>query len=1145
MNSFFENWGPGSFDSSLWHLAGWTMCYFLVAGTAIGLAGTLLRFLCRRAAPTLRYAISLATFATLSLLPIAIAAWLIPTTLTTIDLQTPQIAPPSGWETPASPKQHTTLLPSPLVVESSHPEGGAIYAYSDDGAIVIVRQAIAHLPWLWIFGAPITFALLATGLVGSTRMRRNSEPITTGVLADSCNRLRKSLNVTRRVSIALCDRIAQPVLVGIVRPLILLPPAALTGWSPDELEMVLLHELAHVRRWDNLVNLLQRIVESLLFFHPVVWLVSRQVRRDREECCDAVVVAHTAKPQAYAELLVNIAAATPPPLAGLALARHPLTQRIRRILKLEDEPMLVSRNALGSFTLAALTLVAVVLWQPTTTSIAEEQDASVAAKGITTEDTEGTEEEERTAESAGETKTKSQKQTFLGGIFGRKLRYSTTFTSPLFEEYRKKRGPREYEILQQTQFALIKSDFILKPVLQDKRIAKLPIFKEIPDPLDWLRNNLHVSFFEEAPLYMNIYLEASVENKEDLKTIVDLVIKRYDTEIIQKQKTLAESAKAAQPAIPVFLSLEQQRLVDLVRKTLDVELEQLGVEDLARVKASKFEGGLRLTTSTNDAGFATGDLLLKGDILVGLHVWPTKSLEDVAAILQRDDIAELSPLKFFVIRRQSTENRPGLAGGYGIDEVEMIDKLITGRVTVNVDAIKSKPQDKNQESVLTAPVFSPAPQDESRTLMPQKIAPGDQLMVRVEGEFPERQIDGAHLVEPAGTIALGPTYGRVEVSGKTLSEAEKSVTEHLNKILAEVSVQITWAFVKNNTAQNQPPETDKSALLYDGKTFDQWQQMWKTELKTEKRTECIKALAAFGRAGRAKEAAEAILDVAGEYFDSPVIDDSAEGKLKNSVIRLLQNLSTSSWFTPLLKRYDSDAKKWGHLTSWLLGGLHSQDEQVRQQLLNLANSDHGLRTVATRALLQNDLELKHPETVEVARKALQGEHPNMSVLNMLSYRHLDQVPEQFDMLLHEDPEIRKSARRVLVNNNRIQPLIDKLMEVLDDAAQSKKHVYAIRALPYANGNPKVVLFLIIIAGEGDEQLLGPALFSLTKVIGATVDTILPMIGKDALSEDRKKLLSDNEAMQKLVDQEKQFMEQDNYGAGSGFGGGGGGGGGFF
>ncbi len=119
---------------------------------------------------------------------------------------------------------------------------------------------------------------------------------------------------------AVCDRVAQPVLVGVVRPLILLPPAALAGWSPEQLEMVLLHELAHVRRWDNLVNLAQRLAESLLFFQPMIWVASGWVRRDREECCDAMVVAHTGQPVAYAEVLVAAAAAQS---SFIPLARWP------------------------------------------------------------------------------------------------------------------------------------------------------------------------------------------------------------------------------------------------------------------------------------------------------------------------------------------------------------------------------------------------------------------------------------------------------------------------------------------------------------------------------------------------------------------------------------------------------------------------------------------------------------------------------------------------------------------------------------------------------------------------------------------------------------------------------------------------------
>lgn len=178
-------------------------------------------------------------------------------------------------------------------------------------------------------------------------------------MPEAAERLRAALGVGRRVTVAVCDHLATPLMVGIVRPPILLAPAALTGWSADQLEMVLLHELAHVRRWDNLVNLLQRVVESLLFFHPAVWIVSRWVRRDREDCCDAVVVARTAKPQAYAELLVALASPSHP-LAGLALARHPLAGRIRRILHLEDETMLVPRNTLVAITTSLLAIVLAV-----------------------------------------------------------------------------------------------------------------------------------------------------------------------------------------------------------------------------------------------------------------------------------------------------------------------------------------------------------------------------------------------------------------------------------------------------------------------------------------------------------------------------------------------------------------------------------------------------------------------------------------------------------------------------------------------------------------------------------------------------------------------------------------------------------------
>src|SRR6185436_13807211 len=232
----------------------------------------------------------------------------------------------------------------------------------------------------------ITFALTATGLMGTRRLNRASRTITDGSIAEALAKLAASLKITRHVAVAVCDRIASPVLIGVLRPIILLPPAALTGYTPDEIEMVLLHELAHVRRWDNLVNLLQRVVESMLFFHPAVWLISSWVRHEREACCDAIVVTRTDHPHAYAELLVALAAQMPRsvlfhPAASSAMAAGPLRSRIRRILKLDDDPMLISGKSFA-LVLAGLLVAATlgVLYVPTIGQ-AEQPKTNVAKRG--------------------------------------------------------------------------------------------------------------------------------------------------------------------------------------------------------------------------------------------------------------------------------------------------------------------------------------------------------------------------------------------------------------------------------------------------------------------------------------------------------------------------------------------------------------------------------------------------------------------------------------------------------------------------------------------------------------------------------------------------------------------------------------------
>ena len=199
---------------------------------------------------------------------------------------------------------------------------------------------VGYLPGVWLSGSMATLALVATGLVGVERLRRSSRPLEADAIARRCRALADSLGVARRVGVAICDRLAAPVLIGVIRPMILLPAAALGGWSVEQVEMALLHELAHIRRHDNLITLLQRLAESLLFFHPVTWWLSGWVSLERELCCDRLVVEHTGRPQAYARMLAALAGAGPGPQSmALAMARRPLTTRIRRILDMEDRSM--------------------------------------------------------------------------------------------------------------------------------------------------------------------------------------------------------------------------------------------------------------------------------------------------------------------------------------------------------------------------------------------------------------------------------------------------------------------------------------------------------------------------------------------------------------------------------------------------------------------------------------------------------------------------------------------------------------------------------------------------------------------------------------------------------------------------------------
>ena len=150
-------------------------------------------------------------------------------------------------------------------------------------------------------------------------------------------RLCERLGITPQVSLRIAEHIQGPLAIGIARSLIILPAAALMALSPEQLEAVLAHELAHVRRADYLWNLVQTMVETLLFFHPAVWWLGRRVREQRELCCDDVAVQSCADPLVYATALLRLEERRSQQLSlAMALDGHKrwsgLRARIARIL---------------------------------------------------------------------------------------------------------------------------------------------------------------------------------------------------------------------------------------------------------------------------------------------------------------------------------------------------------------------------------------------------------------------------------------------------------------------------------------------------------------------------------------------------------------------------------------------------------------------------------------------------------------------------------------------------------------------------------------------------------------------------------------------------------------------------------------------
>ena len=231
----------------------------------------------------------------------------------------------------------------------------------DTGPVAVVDRLAAILPQLtllWLLGVSVLGARSLWQWSCAQRMKRRGTVPAPAVwrrtVADLCERL------AIRPPVRICESTLAcvPMLIGWLRPVILVPAGMVTGLSPGQLRAVLAHELAHVRRHDYLVNLVQAVLESLLFYHPAVWWLSGRLREEREYCCDDVAVSVGGDALAYAQALSYLDS-----LRGdhyqpaLASTGGPLMHRIQRLLGVKTKTS--AAGLLGWMAPLAITLVMV------------------------------------------------------------------------------------------------------------------------------------------------------------------------------------------------------------------------------------------------------------------------------------------------------------------------------------------------------------------------------------------------------------------------------------------------------------------------------------------------------------------------------------------------------------------------------------------------------------------------------------------------------------------------------------------------------------------------------------------------------------------------------------------------------------------
>jgi beta-lactamase regulating signal transducer with metallopeptidase domain len=319
------------------------LLHFLWQGAALAALAYVVMALCRTTAS--RYVVGVATLALMLAAPVA--------TFVFFRAQEQPVAVP--WPIGAnSATQPASTVPATII-------------HFAQSAAKHQPAAPPYFPWLveiWFAGVVLLSLRSAGGILLVERLRRKENIPVTDDLRELCESLQQRMGLTRAIRYCESLHLGAPAVAGWLRPVVLLPVSVLSGLTEAQLEAVIAHELAHIRRYDAFVNLFQIGVETLLFYHPAVWWLGKRVRAEREHCCDDEAVALCGSPVTYAHALARLAETTAAPQLAMAANGSPLVARVARLLgaNTKSESIRGANLSAGVLCLSAALLAGAALW---------------------------------------------------------------------------------------------------------------------------------------------------------------------------------------------------------------------------------------------------------------------------------------------------------------------------------------------------------------------------------------------------------------------------------------------------------------------------------------------------------------------------------------------------------------------------------------------------------------------------------------------------------------------------------------------------------------------------------------------------------------------------------------------------------------